>query len=268
MSIYWATILGAVQGITEILPISSSAHLVLFPWFFSAQDQGLAFDVALHLGSLLAVIIAFSAEWLKLLKEGIKLIENKLKPENHSQKMIYYLIIATIPGALAGYFLEEVAETTFRSPYIIVFTLVFYGLLLYYFEKKGSKAKSFSDITLKDALTIGVAQALAIVPGTSRSGVTISAGLFSGLKKEEAAKFSFMLSAPIILGAGLVKIPDIPVSELTAPYFWVGLASSLIFALISIRFILRFVKERSYGWFTAYRIALALVILTVLLVRG
>lgn len=268
MTIIWASILGAIQGITEILPISSSAHLVLFPWFTGMPDQGLAFDVALHLGSLFAIIIAFRDEWLKLLKEGVKLAGNKLKPRNHSQKMVYYIILATIPGALAGYFLESIAETTFRSPYIIVFTLVFYGLILLWAEKKGEKAKSFSDISLKDALTVGVAQALAIVPGTSRSGVTISAGLFSGLKKEEAAKFSFMLSAPIILGAGLVKVPDIPVTELASLYFWAGLVSSLVFALLSIRFILKFVKTKSYGWFTAYRIALATIILIVLFARG
>lgn len=267
MNIEWAIILGAVQGITEVLPISSSAHLILFPWFFDVRDQGLSFDVALHLGSLLAIIIAFRKEWLNLGKSGVDLIKNKLKPANQNQKMIYYLALATIPGALAGYLLESRAETTLRSPYIIVFTLVFFGALLMYMDAQGKKEKEFKDISFKDSLTIGFAQALAIIPGTSRSGITISAGLFRGLKKDEAAKFSFMLSAPVILGAGIVKVPDIPVSELTSIYFWAGMTSSFVFALLAIRFILKYVKTRSYNIFAYYRFALAILILIILEVK-
>jgi len=267
MSILWSVVLGAVQGITEMLPISSSAHLVLSPWFFGLKDQGLAFDVALHLGSLVAIVIAFRSDWLRLVKRGLALLGQGLKPKDHDQKMVYYLILATIPGALAGYFFEDVVEATLRSPYIIVFTLVFYGILLMLMDKYGQKKKSFNDISLKDAIFIGFAQALALIPGTSRSGVTITAGLFRGLKKEEAAKFSFMLSAPIILGAGIFKVPSIPFSEFGSPYIWVGIVSTFVFTLIAIRFVLVYVKNHSYKIFAYYRFFLAGLILIFLIGR-
>jgi len=267
MSLLWSTFLGAVQGITEVLPISSTAHLVLMPWFFQVPDQGLSFDVALHMGSLLAIIIAFWPDWWRLLQKGSTLLRNKLKPSDHDQKMIYFLLLATIPGALAGYFLEDIVENTFRSPYIIVVTLIIFGTLLLFAENRGRKAKSFNEITLKDALFIGVAQAIAIIPGVSRSGVTISGGLAMGLKKEEAAKFSFMLSAPIILGAAIAKIPDLSADYLTSVNFWGGLAASFLFGLLSIKFILKFVQKRSYRPFVYYRFALALLIIAFLIWR-
>lgn len=260
MPIIWSFILGALQGITEILPISSSAHLIVLPKIFNIPDQGLAYDVSLHLGSLVAIIVAFKSEWQEFFKASAHLAKQKLKANNHYQKMIYYLILATIPGAVFGYLFEEKAESIFRSPQLIIFTLVFYALILLIAEKSGKKKKSFSDISFKDALFIGLAQALAIVPGTSRSGVTISAGLFSGLKKEEAAKFSFILSAPIIFGAGLVKTPDINFSDIGGVSFWVGVFTAFAFTFISIRFLLRFVKSKSYNWFVAYRLILAAVL--------
>jgi undecaprenyl-diphosphatase len=267
MTIIWSLFLGALQGITEVLPISSSAHLVLAPWFFEIKDQGLAFDVALHFGSVIAIIIAFRSEWANLIKKGLSLFKQNLKPKDHDQKMIYFLLLATIPGALAGYSFEEIAETTLRSEYIIIFTLVLYGCLLIYADTVGKKEKDFDKISLKDALVVGFAQALAIIPGTSRSGVTITAGLFRGLKKETAAKFSFMLSAPIILGASLVKIPSIPTSDLLSTFFWAGVISSFVFTLLAIKFILGYVKKRSYRIFAYYRFALAALILILILER-
>lgn len=267
MSIFWSTILGAIQGITEMLPVSSSAHLVLSPWLANLEDQGLAFDVALHLGSLVAIIIAFRTEWLNLIKKGLSLFKQKMKPVSHDQKMIYYLILATIPGALAGYFFEDLAESALRSPYIIVFTLVFYGALLMLMNKKGKKNKDFSKITLSDSIFIGTAQALALIPGTSRSGITITAGLFRGLKKEEAAKFSFMLSAPIILGAGLFKVPSIPTAELGSPAIWAGMLASLIFTFLAIKFVLGYVKNHSYNIFAYYRFLLAFLVLILIILR-
>lgn len=261
MSLIWSIILGAVQGITEVLPISSTAHLILFPWFFEVPTQGLAFDVALHVGSLLAIIWAFWPEWLHLLKKGSTLLGNKLKPKDHDHRMIYYLLIATLPGALAGYFLEDIVENTFRSPYVIVMTLALFGLLLLWTESQSKKSKTFASITLKDALLVGLAQALALVPGVSRSGITITAGLNRGLKKEEAAKFSFMLSAPVILGAAIIKVPDISTEVLTSLAFWGGLVSSFLFGLFSIKFILKFVQTHSYRPFVYYRFALAALII-------
>jgi undecaprenyl-diphosphatase len=267
MPLYWILILGAIQGITEVLPISSTAHLVLLPWFFDMPDQGLAFDVALHVGSLLAVVIAFWPQWLILAKKGISLLKNMLRPEDHDQKMIYYLLAATVPGALVGFFLEDIAENVFRSPLIIVFTLVMFGFLLLWMESRGKKTKTFDKITLRDALFIGVAQAIAIIPGVSRSGVTISGGLAMGLKKEEAAKFSFMLSAPIIIGAAIAKIPALSADVFINGSFWGGLLASFIFGLLSIKFILKFVQTKSYRPFVYYRLGLALVIVTILIWR-
>jgi undecaprenyl-diphosphatase len=268
MTLYWSVLLGAVQGITEVLPISSTAHLILFPWFFQMPDQGLTFDVALHVGSLLAVIIAFWPQWQNLLWQGLSLPKSKMKPTNHDQKMVYYLLAATIPGALAGFFLEDIVESTLRSPLIIVFSLIFFGLVLIWIENKGAKTKSFDKITLKNAVIIGVAQAIALVPGTSRSGITITAGLAQGLKKEEAAKFSFMLSAPVILGAAITKIPDVSTDLLRSFTFWGGVLSSFLFGLLAIKFILKFVQKKSYRPFVYYRFALATAIIILLIWRG
>ncbi len=267
MNITWAIILGAIQGITEILPISSSAHLILFPWFLKMPDQGLSFDVALHLGSLLAIIIAFGPDWINLIQELPKLVKNKLKATNQNQKIIYYLLLATIPGTIAGILFESLIETKLRSELVIVFTLFIYGGILWYVDKKGQKGKTLSDIGLKDALFIGLAQMFALVPGTSRSGITISAGLFRGLKKEVAAKFSFMLSAPIIFGAGIVKVPKIALSDLVSAYFILGVISSFVFALLAIKFILGFVKKYSYKYFAFYRFGLAALILIFIFLR-
>lgn len=267
MTLLWSIFLGAIQGITEILPISSTAHLVLMPWFFQVPDQGLAFDVALHIGSLLAVVIAFWSEWLQIIKSVPALIKNRLKAQDSEQKMIYYLLLATIPGALAGYFLEDKAETVFRSPYIIVATLVIFGALLWWVEKTGKKSKDLSKITLKDALVVGTAQAIAIIPGVSRSGITISGGLAMGLKKDEAAKLSFMLSAPIILGAAIAKLPDLSAEMLRGMELWAGLISSFVFGLLSIKFILKFVQKRSFRPFVYYRFALAAIILILIIWR-
>lgn len=264
MNILWAIFLGIIQGITEILPISSSAHLVLAPWFFKVPDQGLSFDVALHLGSLGAILFAFRGDWLEILKSTKGLITARLKPQTQSQKMIYLLGLASIPGALAGYFLDDLAESTLRSPLIIVGTLIFYGVVLILVDRFARKFKSFEKVGIKESVLIGLAQVLALVPGTSRSGVTITAGLLTGLNKEAAAKFSFMISAPIILGAGLVKIPDIPTAEIMAPYFWIGLFSAFISALWAIKFILKYVKTHSYNIFAYYRFGLAILILIIM----
>ncbi len=267
MSISWSLVLGAVQGITEFLPISSSAHLILFPWLFETSDQGLVFDVALHLGSLLAIVFVFRSEWLRLFGKAGSLFKNRLKPQDHDQKMVYFLIVATVPAAVAGYFLSDLAKGAFRSPYIIVFTLVFYGVLLILADKYGRKEKGFEEISLKDALLVGLAQVLALVPGTSRSGVTITAGLFGGLKKKEAARFSFMLLAPIIFGAGVLKVPEIPSDQFLSVPLWTGVLSSLVFSLLAIKFVLKYVERHSYKIFAYYRFGLAALALAFILVR-
>src|SRR5439155_16117915 len=194
MNIFQAIVFGAVQGFTEFLPVSSTAHLILLPWFLGWPDPGLSFDVALHLGTLVALVIYFWKDWLALLA----------KP-----RMIAFIIAATIPGAVAGVLFESQVENALRSPKIIALMLSLMALVLVVAEMKGRRKKDLDQISWRDAITVGFAQAVALVPGVSRSGSTITAGLFVGLKRETAARFSFYLSAPIIAGAVAKKMLDI-----------------------------------------------------------
>ncbi len=263
ISIWQAIILGLVQGLGEFLPISSSAHLVLAPWFLQFTDPGLAFDAVLHLGTLFAVLTYFWKDWLEILglAFGVKKDGN-----NYNKKSLWILVLATIPGALAGYFFESQAETIFRSPLVIAFTLSFVGLLLFLADKYAKHKKKLKEISWKESLVIGLAQALAIVPGVSRSGATITAGLFSGLSRISAAKFSFLLSTPIILGASLFKLPDLWKSGLGVS-FWVGLLVSAVSGYLAIKYLLKFVKKASYKIFFWYRLILASLIILVYFLR-
>src|SRR3989304_8340882 len=177
MEIIQAIILGVVQGITEVLPISSSGHLVLFPWFFNFKDPGLSFDVALHLGTLLAIVSIFRNDILNILKGGVNIIAKK-DPSDFYQKLFLFLAVATVPGIVAGVFLKNYAENAFRNPIIIAGTLVLFGLILYITDKLDIEPKNLEKITFLDSVAIGISQAIAIIPGGSRSGITISAGLF------------------------------------------------------------------------------------------
>lgn len=256
-----AIILGAIQGATEILPISSSAHLVLFPWFFDFDYQGLAFDVALHLGTLLAILLFFWRDWVGLLVGAWQFISGKLGwSQNYQVRLLVWLSLATIPGALIGYFLEGQAETVFRSPILIAGTLFMFALVLWRADRKGSKNISLPHSSFKKLMTIGLAQALAIVPGVSRSGITMTAGLFVGLTKKDSARFSFLLAAPIIFGAGLVEAPKALAGGLNAPLVF-GFLSAFVVGIFSIWLLLKIIQKTSFSVFVWYRILLALVIL-------
>lgn len=254
MSITHAIILGIIQGITEFLPISSSAHLVIAPLFLRNSYQGLTFDVALHLGTLLVIIIYFFKDWLTMLNKALT------QPKSHEAVMFWFIILASIPAAIAGYMLEKTTETFFRNPVIIAIALIIGAIILWFADRKQRLVRAIGDIGLKEIIFIGFAQALAIIPGFSRSGMTIAAGLFVGLKREEAAKFSFLLAAPIILGAGILKISKLEFSELKI-YFFIGLLSSMLAAIFSIRFLLKYLKNANLNFFIAYRIILGLAII-------
>jgi len=248
MTIFQAIIFGIVQGITEFLPVSSTAHLILLPWFLGWPDPGLSFDVALHLGTLVALVIYFWKEWLALLA----------KP-----RMIVFIIVATIPGAVAGVLFESQVENAVRSPKIIALMLSLMALVLVVAEMKGRRKKDLDQISWRDAITVGFAQAVALVPGVSRSGSTITAGLFVGLKRETAARFSFYLSAPIIAGAVAKKMLDIfkagiPPDQVSP--FVAGIAASGIVGYLSISFLLGYLKTHNTFLFVYYRIALAIVV--------
>lgn len=261
MTIFQALIYGIIQGLGEFLPISSSAHLIVAPWLFGWKDPGLAFDVALHLGTLAAVVAFFWRDWIRLLKAGIKGTGSK------DGKLFWYLVIATIPGALIGKLLEKQAENLFRNPALIGSMLIIMGIILYIVDKKGGKDVTIENIGFKRSLLIGLSQAVAIIPGVSRSGITMSTGLLTGLTRESTARFSFLLSTPIILGAGLIKMKDLINTPVETLPFVVGIVTSAIVGLLSIKFLLDYLRTKGFGIFVWYRLIFGLLLIALYVVR-
>lgn len=251
-----------VQGLGEFLPISSSAHLVLIPWLFRWQDPGLTFDIALHIGTLIAVAIYFWKDWLTLVTKGLTDVRSA------EGRLFWYLVLATIPGALAGFLLEEKAETVFREPMVIATMLIFLGVLLYWADRKSAKDIEVNRITLKTALFIGLSQALAIIPGVSRSGITMTMGLLMGLTREGAARFSFLLATPIIFGAALVKLPQIlsNPSGITVD-FMIGILVSFVTGILSIGILLRYIQTGNFLPFAWYRFILGSLVIVIVMIR-
>jgi undecaprenyl-diphosphatase len=262
MTLLQAIVYGVVQGLGEFLPISSSAHLVLVPWLFGWTDPGLTFDIALHLGTLVAVVAYFWRDWLRLIAKGFT---EAFGPEG---RLFWCLVAATIPGAVAGFLLEKKAETVFRAPLLIAIMLVVMGLLLYAADRWGSKERSIKTTTFPVSIWIGICQMAAIIPGVSRSGVTITAGLSAGMSREAAARFSFLLSTPIILGAAVAKLPHL-MSDPSAitTNFVVAVIVSCVTGFASIGFLLRYVQTRSFAPFVVYRLLLAAIVIAVLVIR-
>ena len=258
-SVFQSIILGIVQGLTEFLPVSSSAHLILVPWLFQWPDPGLAFDVALHLGTLLALLVYYWREWLDM---GLSLASGKAFP----RRLLFLLIIASIPGAIIGVLLEKQAETVFRSPLLIAGTLAILGLILWIADSVGAKNRRLQDLTIFDALIIGLSQALAIIPGVSRSGATITMARFLGVERADAANFSFLMATPIIAGAGLHEAHNFLREGVSAQLGW-GFAASALFGVLAIAGLLRFVQTRTYRPFAIYRIGLAVLIIAIALMR-
>lgn len=250
----YSLFLGIVQGLSEFLPVSSSGHLVVLPWIFGFPDPGLAFDVALHAGTLLAVLWYFRRDWLNIFR-----LRNDMPEYFENPKILLLLVIATVPGVLAGALFERQAETIFRHPLLTATTLFFFGALLFFMDIFGRKDRSFGSMTLRDALTVGVLQALAIIPGVSRSGVTITAALALGLDRVSAARFSFLLSTPIIVGAMASHTKDFLLVGFD-PIFLVGVLSSAVSGYFAIRYLIRLVERSSYRIFFWYRTMLSLLI--------
>ncbi len=255
-----ALILGAVQGLTEFLPVSSSAHLVLVPWLFGWNDPGLAFDVALHLGSLLALLIYYWRQWLSMALSIVR-------PDPDSRRLLILLIVASVPGAVIGLLLEKQAETIFRSPILIASTLAVMGVVLWIADVMGRRKKKMDNIYLGDAILIGLSQALAIIPGVSRSGATITTGRILGIERQDAANFSFLMATPIIAGAGLHEMPKIMHGGINGIVV-AGFVSSAVFSLIAIAALISFVRSRTYKPFAWYRIAVAIFVAIVYLSRN
>ena len=267
MTILQALILGIVQGFTELLPISSSAHLALTPWLLGWPDHGLAFDVALHLGTLIAIVAYFQDEWRRLFSAAVSLLR-KRRAETDEEKRVVFLVIATIPAGIAGLLLEDAAETIFRSPALIATNLIVLGVLLWAVDRFMSRERGMESMGWKDAMAIGLAQCLALVPGVSRSGSTITAGRALKLTRESAAVFSFLLSMPITLAAIVFKLPDaVREAESLAPMA-VGVVAAAVSAWIAIAVLLKYVARRSYGVFAVYRLLFGALIFYLIYARG
>ena len=254
-------VLGIVQGLGEFLPISSTAHLAIFPYLWSFKDPGLAFDVALHLGTLFAVVGFFYKDWIEIFKLGFKNIFNSQQQSvnGYNPRILWLLAVATIPGVIAGLLFENKAEEVFRSPLLIAGALFVFGLILYLVDKYFSDKKDLTKINIWESIVIGVAQAIAIIPGVSRSGATMTAGRFFGLDRKSAARFSFLLSTPIIFGAAVLKIKYL-LANITDINLILGIVFAAVSGWLAIKYILKFLEKYSYAVFFWYRTALAIII--------
>ena len=254
-------VLAIAQGLTEFLPISSSGHLVLVPAVFGWIDQGLTFDVAVHFGSLLAVAVYFRNDLKSLISGGARLLGGD--GSSAESRMAVFIVIGTVPAAIAGIFLAGWIEANLRSPLVIVYTLAGYGVLMALADRFGKHQRVLANLGLKDAVIIGIAQALALVPGTSRSGITISAALILGFQRTDAARFSFLLSAPVILLATGYETSLLFVegTHIAWAQLAIGASISAVVAYLSIDFFMRFVNAIGLLPFALYRLGLAGVVL-------
>jgi undecaprenyl-diphosphatase len=267
VTVFQALILGILQGLAEFLPIISSAHLALAPWILHWPDPGLAFDVALHFGTLLAVLWYFRAEWLRLILAAKDIIVTR-RVETDEQRRVLFLIVATIPGAIAGLALEKQAESTFRDPRLVAAALIVMGVLLWWVDRYCARDRVLTNMSWTDALLVGLAQMFAIIPGVSRSGSTITAGRALRFTREDAAVFSFLMSMPIIAAAAVLKMPQaLREQGLSAPMI-TGVVASAVSGWLAISVLLRFVTTRSYGIFAVYRVVLGAAVLMAVALRA
>jgi undecaprenyl-diphosphatase len=262
-----ALVLGIIQGLTEFLPVSSTGHLIIFEHIFGVSQEkfGLAFDAALHLGTAAAVFVYFWEKWKKL---AIKFFQAKPSAE---KKIAWSLLIATVPAAIIGVLFEKTIETAFRNPHLVAWALIFGSLIIYLAEKLGKKLKNLTNFDWLSSLIIGFSQSLALVPGISRSGITISTGMFLGMYRKSAAEFAFLLSGPIILGAGGKKLLEVmhvftkgglTLSDIS--FFAVGMAASTVAGFWTIKFLMNWLSKKSMNVFVVYRIILAMMVLLLL----
>jgi undecaprenyl-diphosphatase len=266
-TIIQALVMGIVQGLTEFLPVSSSGHLIIVPWLFGWDDAfitSLAFSVMLHLGTLIALLVYFRDDWLRLIPAGLVAIRDRSFRDDPDRRLAWLLAMATIPAVIVGVALNDPIENAFREARLVAVTLVIGAAILYLADRLGSKTRTVESISFPLALGIGAAQALALVPGVSRSGISISAGLFAGLDRESAARFAFLMATPITAGAGLWELRkvlageagvDLPIVPLLA-----GMIAALVSGLLAIAFLLRYLRTHGLGIFVVYRLAFAALV--------
>ena len=266
MTVFQALVLGLVQGLTELLPVSSSAHLALTPFFLGWKDPGLAFDVALHLGTLIALFWYFRREWLEMSVSAWKIVRTRRIETVHDKRLLF-LLVATIPGGIGGLLLNDYAESTFRSPLLIACTLSVMGLLLWAVDRWSARVRAIEEITMRDAILVGCAQVFALIPGVSRSGSTITAGRALQLDRPSAARFSFLMSMPITLAAVVLKVPDAVRAEGLSTPLIVGVLAAAISSWLAITVLLRYISKHSFGVFALYRLGVAAAVFATLYVR-
>lgn len=262
-----AVVLGLVQGLTEFLPVSSSGHLIVVPALLGWHDpfiESLAFSVMLHVATLLALLIYFRTDWLRLIPAGLATVRDRSFRGDPDRRLAWLLVASTVPAVIVGVLLNDVIETAFREPRLVAMTLVAGAVVLWLADRLGSRTRDISALTFPIAFGIGAAQALALIPGVSRSGISISAGLFAGLDREAAARFAFLMATPITAGAGLWELRkilngeagvDLPLVPLAA-----GMVAALLAGLAAITVLLRYLRSHGTGIFVAYRIAFAALV--------
>jgi undecaprenyl-diphosphatase len=267
ITVFQAIVLGIIQGFSEFLPISSSAHLFLAPMLFGWPSPGLAFDAALHVGTLIAVLWYFRREWVELTVAGVRVVRQR-GVRTPVERRVLFLILATIPAGVAGLLLQEQAEHVFRDPRITAVALILLGVILWAVDKVASRERSLDSMGWTDALAIGIAQILALVPGVSRSGATITAGRALGFDRKSAAVFAFMMSMPIIAAAAVLQVPRAVAEPGSVVPLLAGIAAAAASGWLAIAGLIQIVARYGYGMFAVYRILLGILVLWVLYGRG
>lgn len=262
-----AIVLGLVQGLTEFLPVSSSGHLIVVPYLLGWNDpfiDSLAFSVMLHIATLLALLLYFRADWLRLIPAGLAAIRDRSLRNDPDRRLAWLLVVATIPAVIAGIALNDLIENAFREPRLVAITLVIGAVILWLADRTGRHEKGMDGVTFSVAAGIGVTQALALVPGISRSGISISAGLFAGLNRETAARFAFLMATPITAGAGIWELKKVVTGEagvdLPLVPLFAGMLTALVAGIAAIAVMLRYLRNHGTGIFVAYRLVLAAVV--------
>ena len=266
MTILQSIILGVVQGLTEFLPVSSSAHLNLFPWVIGWGRMPESFDLALHIGTLLAIVIFFFKDWIKLFVGGYKQV---IKKESSTEgKIFWYLVISTIPAGILSIILDKISSEIIGNNLnfemiVIAITLIVMGIVLYIVDKKAKSNTKYEDIKLKQSVLIGASQALAAAfPGVSRSGITMTVARGLGVDRESAARYSFLLATPITVAAVIFDLKNIILTDIT---MWLGILASFLVGLLIIKFLLEYLKKGSFKVFAIYRIIVGAIVVGVAL---
>jgi undecaprenyl-diphosphatase len=271
MPLYQVIVLAIVQGLTEFLPISSTAHLHLTTWLLGWNAESLSFDIMLHMGTLLALVIYFIGDWLQIFGMAFGMNVGHDSQLEQNRGLLWLLVIGTVPVGIAGLLFNKQAETTWRTPWVMGIMLIAVGLLMWAAENAGRRQRDLSTLHLPDAVTIGLSQALAVVPGTSRSGVTISAGLFRNLDRESAARFSFLLATPAIAAAAAKALWDMhkahSLHNMLSTNFMVGVAVSAATGWIVIAWFLHYLRHSSFRPFVYYRVIFGIIVLALAFIR-